>query len=78
MMKVKYKPSDYGTYAGEYMEKVYADAERWQKSRSINDRILLKADLMPLRTAIKILAMDGVISVPERDEMLDHFMGLLA
>lgn len=78
MKKTKYTPADYGTYAGEYMEKVYSDAERWQKTRSINDRIQLKTDLMPLRTAIKILAIDGVITTHERDEMLDHFMGLIA
>ena len=55
------------------MVKVYEGAERWQKSRKVSDKFELHNDRMALRTAIKVIASDGEISIDQRDEMLDYF-----
>lgn len=60
------------------MEKVYQDADRWQKSRSISDKFDLQNDMMALRTSLKVIASDGIITTKKRDEMLEYFLGFLA
>lgn len=77
-MERKYNPADYDWYAGEFMEKVYQDADRWQKSRSISDKFDMQNDMMALRTSLKVIASDGIITTKKRDEMLEYFLGFLA
>lgn len=77
-MERKYNTADYDWYAGEFMEKVYQDADRWQKSRSISDKFDLQNDMMALRTSLKVIASDGIITTKKRDEMLEYFLGFLA
>lgn len=79
MTQWKYSPEDFEPGSLRYcMEDYYQSTEQYLKHRDLTNRLQMKSDLMGLRTALKVAAMNDVISIPKRDEMMDYFMGMLA